>query len=287
MEKKLTSQGPKGRQSFTVTLPKEWVLKENLDKSKEIELEIIGNKIVISKEKRLDKPIEINIDDYKDSIAKTLQGLYRVGIDELIINYNSENLLENITDIINKKLIGYEIVEQRKNMIIIKYIVKESEEDFKIVLRRIFLLLLELQETEGKIKIRTLENNISRLFNYCQRILIKKGHLDYLKIPFYYLLLDSIDKICDELVWLSDIKEFTKKQKDYKKKLITYLNTAYNLFYKFDKSTFNELVDSTYRLKNELKFSLNIDRADMHLHNLSRLINSLTGTIYCINFKGE
>ncbi len=52
MKKKLTTQGPKGRESYTLTLPKEWILENNLDKTKVLEMEIVGNKILLFLDKK-------------------------------------------------------------------------------------------------------------------------------------------------------------------------------------------------------------------------------------------
>ncbi len=281
MEKKLTAQGPRDRKSYTVTLPKEWVKKEKLDELRLVELKVVGNKLVISPSKEIQEEAIINADDYNKSLIKVIPGLYRLGINKIRINLLDNNLLEKIIEIINKRLIGYEIIEQRKDFIIVKDITKESGEDFKTILRRVFLLLLELSNSEDAVQVRTLDKNIKRLINYCQRILIKNGHTEFLRTPLYYLLLDQLEKIGDELKWILSIK----RRKEILDKITKVFRQGYEVFYKFDPKKFDEYSNKAYQLKNEIRLGDKINTGDMYLHNLARLINSLSGTMLMIRFN--
>ncbi|MBW2997721.1 AbrB/MazE/SpoVT family DNA-binding domain-containing protein [Candidatus Woesearchaeota archaeon] len=285
MEKKLTAQGPKDRKSYTVTLPIEWVKKEGLDKRRQVELNIVGNKVVISPRKGAGERVLIDGDDYASSLIRVLQGIYRSGVDETKLRFKNSKILEETSDIIEQKLIGYEIVEHKKDYLIIKDITKESEEEFKTVFRRLFLLLLELSESEDAVQIKIVDKNIKRLINYCQRILIKRGHSEFLKTPLYYLMLDRLEKIGDEFKWLSCVKITKKKDKDYLKEIRGIMRTAYETFYKFDAKKYNAVVRKSYNLKNEIKLGEKVDRATIHLHNLARIINSLYGDIFTLRFK--
>ena len=114
MEKKLTAQGPRDRKSYTVTLPIEWVKQQGLDKTKSVELDIVGNKAIISRHKEKEQIIRIKGGDYPTSMIKVLQGLYRAGVSEVRLDLADNSLVEEILDIIEKKLIGYEIIEQKR-----------------------------------------------------------------------------------------------------------------------------------------------------------------------------
>jgi len=284
MEKRLTSQGPRDRSSFTVTLPKEWVLKEKLEKSKLVDLRVVGNKVVISPGGEQLSKASINADDYNKSLIKVIPGLYRLGVDELKINLADNRLLEKITELLSDKLIGYEVIEQGRSHIIIKDIAKESEEDFKTVLRRIFLLIFELSESKGEFYIKNLDRNINKLCNYCLRILMKKSHSEFLRTPLYYLLIDQIEKLKDELTWVLN-KQLTKNRLETLKEAIKLFRTAYEIFYKFNIKSFNDYSNRAFNLKNEIKLIDKIDLPGMHLHNISRIINSIYGTIFTINFQ--
>jgi len=282
MEKKLTAQGPKDRKSYTVTLPIEWVKKEKLDRIKQVELDIVGNKIIISPHKNIREQVLINGDDYCNCIIKVIQGLYRSGVIEIKLFFSDSKLLNQITQIV-EKLIGYEIIEQKKDYIIIKEITKENDEDFRVIFRRIFLLLLGYSEIEEIEQADLLDKNIKKLINYCERILIKKGHTEFTKIPLYYLILDRFEKISDEFVWLLETDAKERNKQDFRE-INRLLRDAYELFYKFDAKKYNICQYKTYQLKKEIKSGLKVDIASIHVHNLYRLLNSLYGDIFTLKF---
>ncbi len=284
MEKKLTAQGPKDRKSYTVTLPIEWVKKQGLDKTRSVELDVAGGKVIISAHKELKDRVLIDGEDYSNGIIKVLQGLYRAGVNEIRLNFTDNKIIEDILDIIEKKLIGYEILEQKKDYMIIKDITRESEEDFKVIFRRIFLLLLELSESGDLVQTNALCRNIKKLINYCQRILVKKGHAEFTKTSLYYLVLDRLEKLKDEFNWLLQITIPAKKVPDKLKDVNDLMRKAYELFYKYDAKKYSTYEYKTYLLKNEIKIEDKVDKATMHLHNLARILNSLYGDIFMLKF---
>jgi phosphate uptake regulator len=285
MKKRLTAQGPKDRKSYTVTLPIDWVKEEGLDAVKEVELEMVGHKIVISPYKETEKVTFINGENYRHAIVKAVQGLYRMGVDEIKLQFESNDILEETSDLIEQVLIGYEIIEQKKDYILIKEITKESEEDFKVIFRRIFLLLIELSESENVVQTRIVDKNVKKLINYCQRILVKKGHTDFQKTPQYYLTLDRLEKIGDEFLWLGNTKISKKKEQECLKEINLLLRAAYDLFYTFDAKKYSKAVQRSYELKNEIKLEEKVDVSAIHLHNLARTLNSLLGDIFTLKFK--
>ncbi len=283
MEKKLTAQGPRDRKSYTVTLPIEWIKKQGLDKGKVVELEVVGRKIVVSPGRDLEERELVDLKMYPQTLIKVLQGLYRLGVNEIKLFYAVPDTLTEINEIINTKLIGYEVIEQKKDYVVIKDITKESSEDFDTVLRRIFLLLLELVETGEQSQLISLDKNIKKLINYCQRILIKRGHSDYRRTPFYYVLLHELEKIGDEYVWLLSLRQ--KGGNATLRQINTCMRKAYRLYYKFDEAEYDEYEYLTYNIKHRMKSRPKLSVMDMHLHNLARQLNTIYGTIFVLKYK--
>lgn len=275
MEKKLTAQGPKNRKSYTVTLPLSWVKQHSLDKTKTVDLEVIGNKVIINAAEEIRESKLVDAEKAENALTKILQAAYRLGIDEITVKYSKPEIKKNVNNIIDTKLIGYEVVEHTKNALKIKDITKESAEEFKTVLRRIFLLIIEIAKHDEEAE--ESDKNLKKLANYCQRLLIKKGHIEYRKVPFYYTLIHQLEKLSDEYVWL-----YQEKITDAKtlKQLSSCLERSYELYYKFDLEKFNVCQHETYLLKNRLK-----KEKSMHMHNIARQLNSLLGTILVINFE--
>jgi hypothetical protein len=285
MLKRLTAQGPKKRKSYTVTLPIEWVKQQKLDITKSVELSIVGNKAIIAPSKEIKERVNIKEGDYHRSFKKILPALYRIGVNEIAVQAEEPSAFEEISVIIYETLIGYEIVEQRKDHLIIKDITKESEEEFEVTLRRVFLLILELADSKLQPERRVLRKNISRLSNYCLRVLMKKGHSDFLRTPLYYLVIDQLEKISDEFDWLLNGPKLSSKRSEQYKEVLKLFRVAYELFYKFQPEKYDSSQNQSYILKNEIKLDQHIDLAGMHIHNLARLINSLYGNLFALCFE--
>jgi hypothetical protein len=279
MEKRLTAQGPPDRKSYTVTLPIEWVKKNKLDKKRSIDLAIVGKKIVLSAEGSDDSRLLLPGDEYQEILIKVLQGVYRLGWDEVKITYSKAAVLKEVEEILDKNLLGYEIIDVKDTYVLIKDIIKDDDEEFKVILRRIFLLLIELSDAKNEIKRNTLDRNIKKLINYSQRIIIKKGHKDIKKTPIYYLLLDRLEKIGDEFRWCL---ELSVHQKEYDE-LVHLFREAYELFYQFESEKYARLQQRTYTLWQELKLDKKNDHVLIHLHTLVRLENSIYGEIFILS----
>ena len=275
MEKRLVGQGPKKRKSYTVTLPIDWVKQQKLDKKLCVDLSIVGNKIVIAPQKVSLDSVHVDATIYIHTLVKVLQGLYRQGIDEILIT-GTEKTMTEVLSIVETRMIGYELLEKKANSLLIKDITKESEEDFPIILRRIFLLTVELSESRSNAE--SVGRTISKLINYCQRILMKKGHTDYSKTPVYYLMLDRLEKIKDEYLWLYALSS-TKKEKE----IIPLLREAYTLFYAFNAVDYDAYANATFTLKKSWRINATNEPTMIHLHNIARILNSLYGDIYMVS----
>ncbi|MFA6461852.1 MAG: hypothetical protein WCV90_06310 [Candidatus Woesearchaeota archaeon] len=285
MEKKLTAQGPKDRKSYTVTLPIEWVKSQHLDKTKIIMMKVVGSRVVLSTRKETLEHEVIDGEAHSNSLIKVLQGLYRLGVNEIKITYKNPKVITAVSQIVNEKLIGYEVMEQKPNYLILQDITRESSEDFEVILRRIFLLMMELMNCQEETQTNSLFNNMKKLINYCQRILAKWGSSDFLKTPFYYVLLDHLEKLGDEYSWINSLKIKDKNDLVTLKEINLCARKAYELFYKFDASEYDHYEHQTYLIKHRITSSGHLTVFDLHLHNLARVLNTIYGDIFVLGFK--
>jgi len=276
MEKKLTAQGPKKRKSYTVTLPIEWVKQYKLDKTKKVDLEIIGSKAIVSSATSGPSTIKIDGDLARKNLIKVLQGLYRIGVDDVEVEFSDPAIATEILEIVERALLGYEIVEQRRGFIRIQEILKESAESFQTVLRRIFLLSIEL--AEGEAEAGSLHRTIKKLVNYAQHVLMKRGHSEYRKVPLYYLILDRVEKLCDELKWMNELQQKPPAAYQQIKEL---LRDAYTLLFSFEEKVYHRREFQSYELKNQIKRAKESEMI-VHMHNSARILNSLYADIYAV-----
>ena len=130
MKRKIIKQG---NNSFTITLPRQWLNKYSLTASDELEVVEQGNKLTISFEKEIDveKHVEIDADRTSDLLKRILHSVYRTGYDEIRINYRKAGAIKSVLDILNDFMIGFEVLEQGKNHCVLKNITHPRDMSLK------------------------------------------------------------------------------------------------------------------------------------------------------------
>ncbi|PIN79923.1 hypothetical protein COV16_01690 [Candidatus Woesearchaeota archaeon CG10_big_fil_rev_8_21_14_0_10_34_8] len=276
-QRKLIQHGPS---SLTLALPRKWLTERGLKKGNSLYVEPEGNRLIVSTEESINiGKISVNVTGLdRTSILLYVQSLYRFGYNEIEIIFDKPTTIHyrtgkkvavsSIIHYIVSRCIGAEIVQQIKNKITIKYITKEKEEDFKIILRRIFLLLKDASATlidgikeHDLTLIETIEDkhdNINNFVSYALRLLNKYGYPDVKKTCLYFHIIASIDKIVDVLKYAArDIsqykKRFNKETIAVFKHIQKSIDLYYTLFYKFDLATVDQLSNN----RNFVKFEIN------------------------------
>ena len=276
-QRKLIQHGPS---SLTIALPIKWLKERGIKKGDSMYIGAEGNKLVLSTEEaiKLEK-ISIDVTNLdRTSILLYIQSLYRFGYNEIEVKFeklttthyrkDQQVTISSVIHEIANRLIGAEIIEESENRALIKYITKEAEEDFKVVLRRAFLLLKDIANTflngiknNDSNSIKTIEekhDNINKFVSYCLRLLNKYGYPDVKKTSFYYHIIASIDKLVDILKYNArDILVYNKKFNKETIKILENIDKSilmyYELFYNFDIKLADKLSQNRDYVKNSIK----------------------------------
>jgi antitoxin component of MazEF toxin-antitoxin module len=256
MDRKLTTQGPKGRQSYTVTLPIEWIKDHNLSKTKEISLEITGSSLIIKPKNKEVLRATLDANLLKEVLGRVVQILYKNGTDEIKITNIDPKTAANIHSIIETRCIGYEFTEQSKDSVKIEDISKGSGERFDSILRRCFRILNEMLNESDKSLLQQYDKNLNKLTAYAQRMLMKEGHIDYAKLPYFSRLVSELESFGDEI--FHNQKSISEDVK--------YFDDVYELFYNF----------------NELDFKKISSRLVVKRRGETKRLNSILGLIYAL-----
>ncbi|PIZ52496.1 hypothetical protein COY27_00090 [Candidatus Woesearchaeota archaeon CG_4_10_14_0_2_um_filter_33_13] len=272
-QRKLIQHGPS---SLTLSLPSKWLKERKLTKGDSLFVEEEGNKLIVSTKEsvKLDK-ISVDITELdRTSTMLYVQSLYRFGFNEMEFKFRKSTTVHyrknqnvNFSTAIHKmvnRCIGAEVVEQHEDKVIVKSITKEAEEDFRIVLRRAFLLLKEVSFTylEGVKNnnhsliesVEEMHDNINKFVSYSLRLLNKYGYPDVRKTSFYCHIIASIDKIVDVIKYsardaLKYDQKFNKSSVEILEKIHVSILLYYELFYKFDFKKVNELSQNRDHIK--------------------------------------
>ncbi len=268
MYRKLTTQGPKDRNSYTVTLPIEWIKKYGLDKSRTVDLSIIGSALIVRAGETEKTKVVVDAELLRHSLTRVLQILYKKGIDEIkIINLNSK-LTSEVYEIAQQRCIGYEIIEHKKEYLVIKDISKEASENFETLLRRCFLLVIEISKEEEKELVEKYDQNLNKLHAYCLRLLMKQGHKDFELVSLYTQLCSLLENLGDDFMLMY------RNNKNPSKKVQEYIKQCHELFYNFNNKTFDNMQDVIGSQRNK--------RTEYFEDIIMRKINKLLGLIYGI-----
>jgi len=236
-----------------VSLPRKWAKKHEIKKGNELDVEEQGNKIIIQAGpiKPAFKQIELDFTNLAPLMKRALHGLYKIGYDTIILNYNNPKLIDKIQKNMRDETLGYEIVEQKPTSCVIKTVAGGFESEFDGMLRRTFLMLKSMFESiENAIcnedfsqvnSIIFLETANNKYTGFCRRIINKQGLPNNEISNIVYCAIEELEKIADECKYLciylakqKNMKKIPKKVKKLYSELLKLYGDCYTLYYTFN-----------------------------------------------------
>ncbi|MGV8086021.1 MAG: hypothetical protein ACP5N1_00165 [Candidatus Woesearchaeota archaeon] len=292
MKRKVVKQGAA---TLMISLPSEWTHQFKISKGDELEMEMRGRTIQISTQKEnFDKETELNIDGLYPVTLLTASAIYKAGYDNLKITFSDPKRISDINNFMRDEITGFEIIEQGKNYCTVKKTEEGLQDSFELILRRIFLLLINMAEDSYEAikkgdyadleRLKFLDQSNNRLTTYCRRFLSKKGYKVHDKIQFIYLIIEQLEKISDQYVALFEyLIKNTKQNTPPSKEILTIYNEIYKslrnfyeIFYKFDKEKMVNIGQTQNKLNEKLNMLLEKKGSDAvvihYLTNIHQLI---------------
>jgi len=263
-------------------LPSKWAKKNGIKKGDEIEVESKGSLIEISSkksEKRKDIFLDISKLD-RTTIVFHLRYHYRNGsdiihlrFDEPLTDYYRHKKKIKVMDVINNelnRLMGMEIIDEKKDSCQIKCMVNENIDDFDNFLRKIFIMIQDCYDdlidyANKKAEVGSIQHNhdsITRFISYCTRLLNKFGYKDYRKTLFLHSMLESLETAADII---EEVNIVINKEKISLTKQSLYI-------LKKMRESFKDFVDFYY--KYDIKKATMLNKKRIELENDFRKINN-------------
>ncbi len=293
-----------GHATFVASLPSKWTKKFNLQAGDSLDVAERANELIFSTMKHVEgqrKTLDITHLD-SNLVKRALVSSYTAGYDEVFITFekseiqrikekSSVSVIEFVQNVVAKQLIGFEILEQKSISLLLKDLGSVSEDDFSVLLRRVFLLLntmgtelLESVTTFDKKKAEQTSyanDTIARFVNYCVRILNKKGHVDFQKLPVYYYIIMKLREISYTYKFISS--EFQLRKHPVQKEvletfslLVSSVQKFYELYYKYDNGqalAFLQLTRTYYTKVNALQYHQKTPVEDVLLISRLSVVN--------------
>ena len=277
-----------------VSLPRKWVIENNIKKGDEVEITEKGKSILIGSEGKPENiTVEVDYEKLEPLMPKWIYSLYKKGIDTVIVKIKSPEQVLHIQEAL-KYTIGFEIFEHGANTCTIKS-VSSNIEGFDQILRRTFNLLISLAdetvnalESGDKGQIANaieLETVNDRYTTMCRRILNKQGS-ETLIGPLY-VVVDNIEKIAD--YYMNILKEIHPSQN---KKVNTamlketndLLKEFYECYYKYNVKQSAEIMQNYKKMVEQYRRKINSSNPDERImahfaNNIIDLIRSGIGQV--------
>jgi phosphate uptake regulator len=290
MRRKIVRQG---KATMTISLPAEWIHKYSLKDGDELELEEIGNRIEITTGKVTgDRKAEIDSRKFGKFTKRDLSHLYILGYDEITIFFDNEEVLQEIKERL-PDCIGYEIIDQTENKIVVKSISSALDEEFDVILRKVFLILKEMSEKIyesmknkefSRLKqIRDMETINNKFTSFLLRLLNKKGYKKQNRTLQAYDMIQNLERLADEYKYLCDnyaeSKEAVdKKALDLLKEVNDYFHLLYSLHYQNEPAKMVQLHAKRKALTEAAGEMLRKGKESLLNHHMTSLVEKIYNT---------
>jgi phosphate uptake regulator len=285
-----------GNRSYTLTLPIDWIREESLLEGGEVEIEEEERKLVIGvpeDKRKSESKIEADLDGYSiRTIKNILNASYRKGYDTILLQFKDKKTLPAIKDIVRKTLLGFEVTEEKENSCIIQNIAEPSNEKFEVMLRKIFLSIMQDSKdiTEsinvGKWNIKRFDeskNLVDNYTNFCRRLVIKNKLGGSKDSYFLHSIVTRLSLIYHSYFYMYEYlntkkAKLSKEAMELLEKTNNMFESFYEAFYKKDIEKIDEiellrekLISSVYKLLEKKKGAENV--AIYHMGEIIRLIH--------------
>ena len=293
MKRRVVLHGPS---TLTVSLPSGWVKKFDVKKGAELDVEEQGKDLIISTDSTNFEKKQIDIGGLKRVGKSCITAAYRQGYDEIDFLFKDSSYIETVHEMISRDITGFEVIRQQHNHCVIKDLTGHQKDEFDAALRRIWLLILDLADDSlniikknrsGNLKnIELIDSSINKFSNYCLRILIKKGRYDSKKTPPHYHFVKSLEELADKYKELcrfhsKNPSEVDEDLLDLFQQTNSFLNSVYELSYKYNNEKIEEVFEETKKLCDNL-FNKN-SRVAFFLFFIARDIRNLLPFLIEIN----
>lgn len=252
-----------------MSLPSKWVKNHNVRKGDELNIveEDAALRIFSGEERLFTKKTKIDFSNKDWGVMHSILAvLHKSGYDEIEITFDNPKTADVIQERINNMLMGYEIIDQKKNVCVVKSVSGDHLSELDALIRRIFLVTLSLAQsslegakTGDKARLRevlVLEQTINKLTNYSQRLLNKKPYKDEQTI-YTYLIVWVLESICDD--YRDMVNAILEKPIKISQSLIeaheqvnALVNDYYHFFYNYSNEELGGMREQVKTLKKRL-----------------------------------
>ncbi|MDI3473958.1 MAG: hypothetical protein PWR30_281 [Candidatus Woesearchaeota archaeon] len=197
-----------GENTFVISLPKQWVEENGINKGDQLNVRAREGEISFSLfEERTVGRAEIDLGNRSKSACwKVIFAAYIKGYEEIVLK-GIKDEQASLIEFISNQLIGMTISSKKEDTIILRELSKGNEKELEGIFRRIYLLgkdvvrvrieALHQKDFETLNKTQEVDWTINKFVLFCLRIVNKSTELDSNEKIFYYTALTKFEQIGD------------------------------------------------------------------------------------------
>lgn len=248
-----------GTATLVVSLPSKWTKKFNLKQGDEIDVEEENSNLLLQTKKGIAAKKEITIDladQDEKGMEIILTHIYRRGFEKIIVKNVNEDILKTIRKVVKNLLLGFEISKRAGDICIIENLAEPTEQKGDVLLRRIFLMVKEIQnkiqsdfekKNYNDSEIEEIRTQTDKFTIYYRRILSKQSEKES---TFRWELLTTLMRITHSYHYM--YKYAAENSLKPEKDIILLLKDLQNYFQILYDACFNKDMDKIKQL-NQLR----------------------------------
>jgi len=263
MKRKVVQHGPS---TLIISLPSNWIKKNDVKKGDELEVKEEGKNIIVSKDDILqDNSITKDVTNFDPILVNTfLVRAYQKGYDKIHLIHNNLEVLKKIQTK-TLELIGYEIIEQNNKYCIIQSISSHIELDFDNSLRKAFIITKQMLEIAVKAYqekdnptlegLQIMDLEVNRFCNFCLRQINKEQYVGVEQAQqshTLYYLIEILEELGDVFKRMAMHLAISKKKNNGIVKLIQLLFEQYDAAYSYFYKSTADKANQAYRMSVQL-----------------------------------
>ncbi len=280
--------------TLVISLPSKWAKAHGVKKGSELEVEPSDATLIIrTHAAKTPAKASLHLSSSPELARKRIRTAYKRGFDELELTFSDPKIIKALQHELSS-LLGYEIVKQGEKHCIVKNIAATMDDEFDTILRRLFLMILEMgrdsfdalqkKEYDRLPEISLAEQTNDKLTNVCKRILHKHSYHNPERTILLYALLRDLEKTADSYEHIC-LEAHKNKTSNDAVSILANLNALFELAYKMHYDFNDDSVSKLLALEKQLekKFSGAITSTmQHHLKNLFVKIQELSEVIYAL-----
>ncbi|MAF34545.1 hypothetical protein CMO91_01740 [Candidatus Woesearchaeota archaeon] len=197
-----------------ISLPREWCKHNSIKKGDELDVSPTTKGLLVSKGEHEPPLRTVTVSSDERRLSGLLIGaLYKGGFDEIRINFKEPSLVKEAQDFVSSNCVGFEVVEQSRDSIVLRKISDTIFEEFEPVFKRLLIFVktmssemveaMKTADKSGYSSVAFMDTSVNKLAYFCLRALNK--HPDARGEPLgpMYEIIDYLEGIGDAYKELS------------------------------------------------------------------------------------